>query len=576
MALNKEFTKVAYFSMEMTLEEDIPTYAGGLGMLAGDLMRSCADMEIPAVGVTLVYSKGFYSQVFNPDGSQSFVEVKWHKSDQLRQMPEKVMIKIEGNDVHVGCWRYDIVGHSGFVVPVYLLDTNYFESDPWKRGITDNLYGGGGDTRLQQEMLLGIGGVQLLRQLGYRNIETYHMNEGHAAFVPLALMPEHNYQDDEIKKKCVFTTHTPVPAGHDSFDYDFAYKYASEYLPLHIRNIASHEKLHMSHLALNMSRYSFGVSKKHGAVARSMFPEHDIDSITNGVHHPFWVGSILQSLYNTYLPGWQENPDLLKEAVEKIPNDTMWEYHQQAKRRLMRYVNNHLTSVSSKEESAYPPSDQLFDENTLTITFARRAVPYKRPLLIYQDLYRLIRIGAGRIQLIHCGKSHPNDESSKQIVSEILKISKKLRGIVKIAYLEDYSPKLAKMLVYGSDVWLNNPRRPLEASGTSGMKAAMNGVLNFSVLDGWWIEGYEMCPKAGFPIGPKTDDVAPHNDDNADAEDLYKRLEHEVIPLYYDKREEWIQRMKHAVTLGAHFSTHRVIKEYLEKAWKKTEERGEI
>jgi starch phosphorylase len=273
-------------------------------------------------------------------------------------------------------------------------------------------------------------------------------------------------------------------------------------------------------------------------------------------------------MYNKYLPGWIENPELFKDAVEKIPDEEVWKYHQQAKRRLINYVNENLTSVCTKEDTTFPPSDQLFDENTLTISFARRAVPYKRPLLIYKDLYRLIRIGAGKIQLIHCGKSHPNDENSKKIVNEILKISKKLRGIVKIVYLEDYSPKLAKMLVYGSDVWLNNPRRPLEASGTSGMKAAMNGVLNFSVLDGWWIEGYEMCPKAGFTIGPKTDEVTPKNDDNEDAEDLYKKLEHQIIPLYYGNRKEWINRMKHAITLGSHFSTHRVIKEYLQKAWK--------
>jgi len=569
MSLNKEFTKVAYFSMEITLEENIPTYAGGLGMLAGDLMRSCADMEISAVGVTLVYSKGFYNQVFNPDGSQSFYEVSWHKSDQLRQIPDYVEVKIEGELVKVGCWRYDIVGQSGFVVPIYLLDTDYFESDPWKRGITDNLYGGGSLTRLQQEVILGIGGVQLLKKLGYHNIETYHMNEGHAAFVPLALLPEYNYQDEEVRKRCVFTTHTPVPAGHDMFEYDFAYRYMADYLPLHIRTIATEEKLHMTHLALNMSRYSFGVSKKHGAVARAMFPQHDIDSITNGVHHPFWTGSILQSLYNKYLPGWLENPDLLKDAVEKIPDEEMWEYHQQAKRRLIRYVNNHLTSISTKEESAYPSSDHLFDENILTISFARRAVPYKRPLLLFKDLFRLVRIGAGKLQIVYAGKSHPNDGESKKIVSEILKISKKLRGIVKVVFLEDYSPKLAKMLVYGSDVWLNNPKRPLEASGTSGMKASMNGVLNFSVLDGWWIEGYKICPKAGFAIGPLTDEVSPQNDDDLDSDDLYNTLEKDIIPLYYENKKEWIQRMKHAITLGAHFSTHRTIREYLEKAWRK-------
>lgn len=554
--------------MEMTLETDVPTYAGGLGMLAGDLMRSCADMEIPAVGVTLVYTSGFFDQVFNADGTQSFQEVHWRKSDQLLQMPQHIKIKIDGDEVTVGCWRYDIVGYTGFVVPIYLLDTNYFENDPWKRDITDNLYGGNTQTRLYQEILLGIGGVRMLRTLGYSNIETFHMNEGHAAFTPLALLQEQEYNDESVKQKCVFTTHTPVPAGHDYFDYEFAYKYAADYFPWHIRELASKDRLSMSHLALNMSKYSFGVSKKHGQVARNMFPGYEIDSITNGVYHRTWVGSIMQDLYNTYLPGWIENPDLLKEAVAKIPDDKMWQYHQQSKKKLIRYVNQHLTSISTEEEKKNPPLDQLFDEDTLTITFARRAVPYKRPLLIYHDLYRLLRIGAGRIQIIHCGKSHPHDEASKSIVKEILKISKKLRGIVRIVYLENYNPKIARLLVSGSDIWLNNPRRPLEASGTSGMKAAMNGVLNFSVLDGWWIEGYAMCPESGFSIGPLTDDLAPINDDVQDAEDLYDKLENTIIPIYYDTKATWIHRMKSAVTLGAYFSTHRTIREYLEKAWK--------
>lgn len=559
---------VAYFSMEISLETDIPTYAGGLGMLAGDLLRSCADMQVPAVGISLVYTKGFYKQVFKVDGEQDFQEVRWRKSDQLMQMPQKTSIKIAGRDVTISCWRYDVVGYSGFVVPVYLLDTNLFESAPWIRDITDNLYGGDGHTRLYQEMILGIGGVKMLRELGYHEIKQYHMNEGHAAFVPLALLPEYDYKDEDVKKKCVFTTHTPVPAGHDHFDYPFAQQYASDYLPWHIQEIASTERLSMSHLALNMSHYAFGVSRKHGDVARNMFPNHSIDSITNGVHHLTWVGSIMKDLYNQYIPGWIQEPKLFQAIPEKVPDEKMWQYHQQSKGKLIRYINRHLTSITTEEEAQRPPQNQLFDEDTLTITFARRAVPYKRPTLIYRDLFRFIRIGAGRLQIIHCGKAHPNDATSKGFVEEILNLSKRLKSIVKIVYLEDYNPKIARLLVSGSDVWLNNPVRPQEASGTSGMKAAMNGVLNFSVLDGWWIEGYEMVPQAGWPIGPNSDSVTPENSDEDDANSLYETLEHDIIPTYYNKRDEWIARMKQAATLGDYFSTHRCIREYQEKAWK--------
>lgn len=560
---------VAYFSMEIMLETDIPTYAGGLGVLAGDLLRSCADLEVPACGVSLVYSGNNFSQVINTDGSQAFKPQEWQKSDHLTKLPQRIELEIQKTRVVVECWRFDMVGQNGFVVPVYLLDTDIAENEQWARDITKNLYGGNGDTRLSQEIVLGIGGVKMLRELGYQKIKAYHMNEGHSALVPLALLEEHNYQNEEVKKLCAFTTHTPVPEGHDHFDYQTAQRLAGKYLPWHIKDIATPQNLSMTHLALNMSAISFAVSKKHQQVSQNMFPEYKIDSITNGVHHPNWTNPVIQDLLNKFIPNWQLKPELLKDAPKNIPDDALSEAHQLCKKELISYVNKHLTSVSTQYEKENPQPEDVFDYDTLTIALARRPVAYKRPLLLYSDLERFIRIGVGKIQIIQCGKSHPSDNVSQGFVREIIKISKKLRTILKIVYLENYSPRVARMLVSGCDVWLNTPRRPLEASGTSGMKAALNGVINFSVQDGWWIEGYQMQPLSGFSIGPLDESLVPVNHDAEDANDLYEKLENEIIPMYYDHHSEWLKRMKYAITLGSYFNTHRAIKEYIEKAWDK-------
>lgn len=553
---------IAYFSMEIMLESDIPTYAGGLGILAGDILRSCADLNISSVGVTLIYSGNTFSQFINLDGSQSFKEVDWQKQDHLKKLPQKIKLQIQNTEVIVGCWRYDIVGQDGSIIPVFLLDTDLPENPQWARDLTKALYSG---DRFGQEIVLGIGGVKLLRALGYKNIQTYHLNEGHSALVTLALLEELDYKDEEVKKKCVFTTHTPIPEGHDKFEYDLAQKEAAKYLPWHIRKIASEENLSMTQLALNLSKVSFAVSKKHQKVTENLFPMFKIDSITNGVHHLTWISPLLQSLYDQCLPSWREDPTILKMATSSLPNDILWSTHQECKKELISYVNKHLTSTSYLNEKTQ--DSELFGQDTLTIALARRPVPYKRPLLLYSDLERLIRIGVGKIQIIQCGKAHPQDFVAQSFIQQIIKISKKLRSIIRVCYLENYSPRIARLLVQGSDIWLNTPQRPLEASGTSGMKAALNGVLNFSILDGWWIEGFEMNPFAGFSIGPKDDSLTPINSDQEDAKDLYDKLETQIIPMYYDKKTEWINRMKNAITLGAYFNTHRVVKEYQEKGW---------
>lgn len=560
---------VAYFSMEIMIESEIPSYAGGLGVLAGDLLRSCADMGVNAAGVSIVYSGNTFDQVINPDGSQTFVETDWRRSDHLKKLATQTEITIQNTKVLVDCWRYDFVGLNGHVVPLYLLDTDLPQNPDWVRNLTKNLYRGGGDVRISQEILLGFGGVAMLKELGYQKIKTYHLNEGHCAFVPLALLGDHDYNDEEVRKLCTFTTHTPVPEGHDKFNYDLAYQFAGDYLPWHIKKLAGEDMLSMTRLALSLSKYSFGVSIKHEKVSQNMFPDFTLHSITNGVYHVNWTSPIMHDLYNKHLAGWMEDPTMLSQAVEKLPSEELWNAHMEDKKDLIDYVNRHLTAVSTHEERAHPSQADLFDPNVLTIALARRPVPYKRPLLLYSDIERLKRIGSGKIQIIQCGKSHPDDATSQGFVKQIIEISKALRADIKICYLENYSPKIARLLVRGCDVWLNTPRRPLEASGTSGMKAALNGVLNFSVLDGWWIEGYEMDHLSGFTIGPNDESVTPSNDDLGDSNDLYQKLETEILPLYYDNREEWINRMKHAITLGSFFNTHRAIEQYIKQAWNK-------
>ena len=551
--------------MEFMLESDIPTYAGGLGVLAGDLMRSCADMSAQVVGVSLVYNDSTYKQVISSDGAQNYEALIWHKNDQLAKLPNRVEITIQGEKIIVGVWRYDIVGIDGHVVPIYLLDTDFMDNSDYARSLTQSLYTG--EVRLAQEVLLGIGGVKMLRNLGYQDIKTFHMNEGHASFVTLGLLSENNFEDEKVKKQCVFTTHTPIPEGHDRFAYDYAYKVAGDNLPWHIKKLASESELHTTILAMSLSKVSFGVSQKHGKVTQNMFPQFHIKAITNGVHHRTWIGTELANLYDKFLPTWVHDPSIFKEAVDKIPDEELWRAHQEEKSRLLDHVNNHLTSVSSEEEQKNPQETERFDIDTLTISLARRLVPYKRPLLLYSDLERLLTIGDGKLQIIQCGKAAPGDQTAQNFVKEIIGISKKLRGRIKVVYLENYAPLLSRQLVRGSDVWLNTPRRPLEASGTSGMKAALNGVLNFSVLDGWWIEGYQMDSESGFSIGPKDESLSSTVDDREDIDDMYNKMQNEIIPLYYNNKKDWILRMKHAITLGSFFNTHRCIEEYRKEAW---------
>jgi starch phosphorylase len=552
----KNSTTVAYISMEIAVDSNIPTYSGGLGVLSGDTVRSAADLDIPMVAVCLCYSSGYFYQFFNETGEQKEKEVAWNFFYEFDQVENPITIKIENKDVHISAWLYKVIGQSGHVLPIYLLTTDVEGNEPWMKKMTGSLYDSTSRwNRIVQEMILGIGGVKLLRSLGYNKIETYHINEGHGAFAIVELYNE--LKDlEKIKNKVVFTTHTPVPAGHDRFDQDLVKKVFASSFPSELRKSADDNgQLNMTHLAMNNSRYRNAVSKKHGDISRKMFPKNDIDYITNGIHLPFWVSKPFKDVFNRKWPNWRSTPSLLQNAIELDDLD-LFDAHIENKFNLINYQKGH--------------SWNLLDEELITIGFARRFATYKRATLIFHDIDRLGQISKGNCQFIFAGKAHPKDQGGKNYIKQIYEAGEYLYDNygVKVVLMENYNMDLAHMLVSGVDIWLNTPERYREASGTSGIKAALNGVPNFSILDGWWLEGYKMNHLAGWAIGPDdSDPKAMKNDWGVDSNYIYEILENQIIPTYMN-HDEWIFRQKNAISLAAFFNTHRMMEEYAEKAYK--------
>jgi starch phosphorylase len=549
--------KIAYFSMEIGLDPKIPTYSGGLGVLAGDTIRSFADLAIPAVAVTLLYRKGYFYQKLDQKGQQQELPDAWEPEQHLKLLPHKVTVAVSGRTVAVRAWQYDVAGIKGYDIPVLFLDTNSPENSEYDRGLSDYLYGGDAEYRLSQEVVLGIGGVRMLRELGFDGIARFHMNEGHAALLVLELHRE-AYADNgswdhaPMREKCVFTTHTPVPAGHDKFPYDLVRRVLGDLIPVDVvTEMGGRNELNMTLLALSMSHYINGVAKRHGEISREMFPGYTIDWITNGIHSSTWVGAAFHRLYSKYIPGWRNDPFSLRYALS-IPDREIWDAHQESKKRLIDLVNA-TTGVR-------------MDQDVFTVCFARRSTAYKRTDLVFRDIARLTRIAreAGRFQIVFAGKAHPRDREGKEIIKRVIAIAGSIRGTVPAAYLANYDIGQAKVLTAGADLWLNTPRKPMEASGTSGMKAAVNGVPCLSVLDGWWIEGC-MEGLTGWAIGSAEEKVS---DDDRDAGSLYDKLEKTIIPLYYGKREQWIGIMRHAIALnGSFFNAHRMVQQYLLNAY---------
>ncbi|GLI33824.1 alpha-glucan family phosphorylase [Desulforhabdus amnigena] len=534
--------KVAYFSMEIGLNENMPTYSGGLGILAGDHIKSAADLNIPIVAVTLLYKRGYFIQNINPLGQQEEMYPYFDPRAFMEPLPFKVTIKIEGRDVHIGVWKYNQIGMHGRV-PVYFLDTDLPINTADDRLITQFLYGGDQHTRICQEAVLGIGGYLALKKLE-RNITTYHMNEGHAVFLTLAMLRDANGNEESVREQCVFTTHTPVPAGHDRFSYGMAEKVLGAYLPANIRALAGKEELNTTVLALNLSRAANGVSELHGEISRQMFPGFNIGHITNGVHHLSWTGPEFQELFDRHLPNWRIQPQALSGA-RNIPDDEIREAKKKAKKRLISYIN----SVSGVG----------FTDEFLTICFARRAAAYKRATLLFTDLEYLFNLSFDRAQFIFAGKAHPQDGAGKELIKEIVNTGKQYEDKIRLVFLPNYNIWSAALMTQGTDVWLNTPRRPREASGTSGMKVCFNGGVNMSVLDGWWREG---CRNRlnGWAIGDDEDQA-----DEEAAADLYQDLD-DMVTTYYSKPQQWLSIMKNSIAdLTPVFNTHRMVLDYVHK-----------
>ncbi len=582
---------VAYFSMEIALENQIPTYSGGLGVLAGDTIRAAADIRLPMVAVSLLYRKGYFRQRLSEEGAQTEEDVEWDVATHLIEEEPKVSITLEGRRVELRAWRYSVKGVRGYEIPVYFLDADLPSNDARDRELTGQLYGGDPYYRLSQEVILGIGGVRMLRALGHTELMRYHMNEGHAALLTLELLDEETRRAgrasvkgediEKVRSKCVFTTHTPVPAGHDKFPVEYMTRLFPEQTRFFdakdtssadlVRSVLQVEQnypdlqeaakrgasVNMTYLALSLSNFVNGVAKLHGEVSRKMFPNVPIEAITNGVHAATWAAPAFRELFDRMIPSWREDNYSLRGALG-LPPEEVWAAHLLAKHDLLETVRK--------------KTGLKLDPQAFTIGFARRATGYKRADLILSDLDRLRQIAknAGAFQIVYAGKAHPRDGGGKEIIKKIFKAKKALKKAVTVVFLDDYNLDLGGKLTAGGDLWLNTPQYPLEASGTSGMKAALNGVPSLSILDGWWVEG-NIEGVTGWAIGDThRGDPGPETPvDNAlDAESLYSKLEGVILPLYYGSRERYLDVMRHAIAInGSFFNTQRMVQQYITDAY---------
>lgn len=554
--------RVAYFSMEIAVSPAFPTYSGGLGVLAGDTLRSAADLGIPMAGVTLTHRKGYFRQTLDAEGRQSEAAEEWEPERVLERVEPVVAVEIAGRSVRVRAWRYWIAGATGHRVPVYFLDTCLADNSPWDRTLTDFLYGGDQTYRLCQEAVLGIAGIRLLRALGYVEIERFHMNEGHSALLAVELLRERLGSEslaearssdlDAVRNQCVFTTHTPVPAAFDQFPRDLVARILGADLAriLETTGCCPPETLNMTFLALRCSRYINGVAMRHGQLSHTMFPNYPVHSITNGVHAVTWTSTAFQELFDRHIPEWRHDNLYLRYAIG-IDLREIQEAHQNAKAELLQGIHE-ATGVK-------------LDASIATLGFARRAATYKRADLVFADLNRLrsIRQSAGPFQIIFGGKAHPQDEEGRAVIRRVFEAASALRETIPIVYIPDYNIQWARRFTSGVDLWLNTPHRPLEASGTSGMKAALNGVPSLSVRDGWWIEGH-FEGVTGWSIGYDEDPEA----HAVELASLYEKLERVILPTFYSRPQAYTQIMRSAIAVnGSFFNTQRMVSQYLLNAY---------
>jgi len=549
--------KIAYFSMEIALAKALPTYSGGLGMLAGDTLRSAADTGAPMVAVSLVHRRGYFRQHLDAAGNQTETDVPW-SPEELPAAPRTITLQLQNRELTIRAWRFDVVGHSGHIIPVFLLDTDVEGNDPWDRRLTDHLYGGDTYYRLCQEAVLGLGGIHLLHAMGCQP-EVCHMNEGHASLLTVGLLEARlapsplgaatDADAEAVKQQCVFTTHTPVPAGHDKFGLDQMVNVLGHARAAVIDRFGAlhNNLLNMTYLALRFCRYVNGVAMQHGKVSQQMFPEVHVHAITNGVHAATWLAPHMQQLFDDEIPEWRADNNYLR-SVYGIAPQVVAAAHAHGQQRLFDTVAERTGTV--------------LDPSLLTLGFARRVATYKRLTLLFREPQRLVEIAAriGGLQILIAGKAHPADNAGKDLIREVFADAARLNDThLKILYLENYDWELGEQLTGGVDVWLNTPLRPYEASGTSGMKAAMNGVPSLSVLDGWWIEGAAQGV-TGWSI-PDLDDEA------AEADALYTNLEHAIAPLFADK-PRWAEMQRHCIAMnGSFFNTHRMLAQYVANAY---------
>ncbi len=602
---------IAYFSAEYGLDQTIPIYSGGLGILSGDHLKSASDLGIPLVAVGLLYKNGYFHQKINENGEQeteynnielSNLPINPVKDENGEEL--KIYVKFEKRKVYLKVWQIN-VGR----IKLYLLDSDIDENTPKDREVTLHLYGGDQEMRIKQEIILGMGGTNLLTRALGLNPTVYHMNEGHSAFLILELIKNiikekkvsFEVAKDIASSKTVFTTHTPVPAGNDIFPIGLVEKYFKEFWPrlgldreeflkLGMKPCTELEPgFNMGIFALKVAGKKNGVSKLHGAVSRELFGdvwpeiaanESPITYVTNGIHTCSWLAPSLKELYNKYLiPYWQDNiyKDEVWENINNIPNQELWGIHQKRKQKLFDIVKENTTNRLRKSGYSYEEINEItskLNPNALTIGFARRFATYKRATLIFKDLERITQIlnNADRpVQLIFAGKAHPADKEGQDLIKRIHEISMMPQFKGKIFLLENYNIAMSRYLVSGVDVWLNNPRRPMEASGTSGQKASVNGVINFSVLDGWWAEGYNQ--ENGWTIGTNAEFTSYEEQDIADSQSMYRTLEEKIIPTYYEKdengiSEKWMKIMKNSITsTGGKYSTSRMLVDYTNKLY---------
>ncbi|MFQ6126885.1 MAG: alpha-glucan family phosphorylase [Candidatus Heimdallarchaeota archaeon] len=550
-----ERKQIAYFSMEIGLTDDIPTYSGGLGVLAGDVIRSSADLRIPLVVVSLISKKGYFKQELTREGKQIEHPVEWLPANFMNELPTQVRVQIQGRDVRIKAWLYEHISMTGGLISVLFLDTDVAGNTPEDREITSFLYGGDERYRLKQEIILGIGGVRMLEAASFK-VGKYHMNEGHSSLLTLELLRNNQMELDKVKDLCIFTTHTPVEAGMDKFPYGLVHETLGEFIPLDVlKELGGQDRLNMTLLALNLSKYVNGVAEKHQEFSKKLFPGYHISEINNGVHSFTWTCDSFRKLYNRYLPRWANEPELLVRVRDSIPDEEIWQAHKAAKEQLLDFVRQ-KTNVS-------------LDRDVLLLGVARRATAYKRPTLLFSDLERLKKVNRkGKIQVIFAGKAHPKDWPGKKLIEEIYGYIERLRNGIPIVYLEDYDMQMTAKLTSGVDVWLNTPLPPFEASGTSGMKAAHNGVINFSVLDGWWVEG-GVEGVNGWSIGPSPDETLSIEERiTQELDDLYNKLTYIIVPMFYQSRNQWIEMMTNSIgTIAYYFNSHRMMRQYTTAAY---------